>query len=66
MVSLLLIFDITVAKSCVYGKQALHDEGRMYEEFFVNPYVGWNMREYTEYISYELADLQSLEKNKDG
>lgn len=40
MVSLLLIFDITVAKSRVYGKQALHDEGRMHEESFVNPYVG--------------------------
>lgn len=57
MVSLLLIFDITMAKSRVYGKQALHDEGRIHEESFVNPYVGWNMRKYTEYISYESADL---------
>lgn len=32
MVSLLLIFDIMVAKSRVYGKQALHDEGHMPEE----------------------------------
>lgn len=46
-----------MAKSRVYGKQALHDEGRMHEESFVNPYVGWNMRKYTEYISYDTADL---------
>lgn len=32
MISLLLIFDIMVAKSRVYGKQALHDEGHMPEE----------------------------------
>lgn len=47
MVSWLPIFDIMpVAKSRVYGKQALRDEGRVHEEPFVNPYVDCNVREY--------------------
>jgi len=43
----LSIFDITpVAKSHVYGKQALCHEGRVYKEAFVNPYLYVGRNEY--------------------
>lgn len=57
MVSRLPIFDIMpVAKSRVYGKQALRNEGRVHEKAFVT-YAETCVN--TEYISYEPADLSS-------